>query len=229
MTFTQILAEARRLVKANSTSYTTADITVSANKALDRVVTIIRDSEGRWQWDDTNQTDFPFGTTALVANQQDYSVATSHLKIERVEVKNEAGVWNKMKPIDQADLFDQSITDFLSTAGDPVYYDKVGSSVLLYPKPDYSQAASLKVFHERGPSYYTVSDTTKEPGFASIFHNLIPMWCAYDYALINSNTVLENLRTEIDIWEDKLKDHYSHRDKDEKIRLTVMGAKQSFR
>jgi len=231
MTFTEILAESRRLTKTsgNTTSYSADDITVSANRALDRITAIIRDSEGRWQWDDTNYTDFPFATTALVADQQDYSLATPHHKIERVELKDSSGAWNKLVPIDQADLFDSSITDFLKTSGTPKYYDKIGTSVLLYPKPSYSQAASLKVFHERGASYFTSSDTTKQPGFISTFHSLVPMWCAYDYALLNlSASFTKGLREEIALWEDWLKGYYAKRDKDEKITLSAKGARYKF-
>jgi hypothetical protein len=229
MTFTQILAESRRLVKANSTSYSTPDITTSANRAIDRIVSIIRDSEGRWQWDDSNQTDLPSATTSAVANQQDYSLSTAHLKILRVEIKDEDGIWHKLQPIDQADLFDSSITEFLSTAGTPQYYDKQGTSLLMYPKFSYSQAASIRVFHERGASYFTSADTSKEPGFNSMFHSLVPMWCAYDYALINSLPILPTLRNEINITEEKLKDHYGTADKDERnIRITSKGARYQF-
>lgn len=221
MTFTEILAESRRFVKADSTSYSTADITVSANRALDRVTALIRAAEGRWSWDDSNNTDLPIATTALVADQQDYNLDPTHYQIQRIEVKDEDGIWHKLDPIDQTDVYNQSLTDFLKTSGVPKYYDKVGNSLFLYPKPSYAQAASLKCFYTRGPSYFDVSDTTKAPGFNVIFHQLIALWAAYDYAAINQLSVKKDIADEIAIKEDKLNEYYSLRNKDEHIRIAA--------
>lgn len=221
MTFTEILADARRFVGADSTSYSTTDITASANRALDRVTALIRAAEGRWSWDDSNNTDLPIATTALVANQQDFNLDPTHYQIQRIEVKDEDGNWNKLDPIDQTDIYDQSLTNFLQTPGVPRYYDKVGNSVFLYPKPSYSQAASLKCFYTRGPSYFTTADTTKTPGFNTIFHQLIALWASYDYAVINQLAVKKDISEEIAIKEDKLSEYYSLRNKDEHVRLAA--------
>jgi len=221
MTFTEILTEARRLVKADATSYPTSEITESANRAYDRAVALIRESEGRWQWDDTNNTDLPIATTELVDGQQDYELDPTHYEMERVEVQDELGGWHRVLPIDQADIYDQSITDFLSTAGVPQYYDKIGRSILLYPTPSYTQDDALKVWYKRGPSYFTVSDTTKPPAINTLFHRLIPLNCAYDYAFINQLTVAPSLQDKILTMEDDLINHYSRRDRDDKIRLRV--------
>lgn len=221
MTFTEILTEARRLVKADSTSYPTSEITESANRALDRAVALIREAEGRWQWDDTNATDLPVATTALTDGIQDYELDATHYEMERVEVQDETGKWTKVHPIDQADIYDQAMSDFLSTAGVPQYYDKVGRSILLYPTPSYTQADSLKVFYKRGPSYFTTSDTTKTPGINPLFHRLLPLNCAYDYAFINQLTVAPSLQDKILTMEDDLINHYARRDRDDKIRLRV--------
>ena len=219
LTFTQILSESRRLVRANSSSYSTDDITSSSNRALDREVAVIRDAQGRWQFDDSNNTDFPIATTGLVANQQDYGLDPTHYRIERVEVLDEAGNWTKLTSIDEADIYNQSITDFLSGAGVPQYYDKTANSLFLYPKPNYTQSASLKVFYERGPSYFTSADTTKTPGFNPMFHSLIPLWCAYDYAFVNQLDIADRLRAEIASMEENLISYYSLRDKDEHLGL----------
>ena len=222
MTFTEILAEARRLVKADSTSYTTADITESVNRAYDRVVSLVREAEGRWQWDDDNNTDLAIATTALVADQQDYELDVTHLEVERMEVKDENGTWYKLAPIDQADVYDQSVTDFLSAAGVPMYYDKVGNVIFLYPKPSYAQDASLKIFYKRGPSYFSVSDTTKVPGFASLYHRILPVYAAYDYAFINQLSVKGDLANTIALMENDITDHYARRDRDDKLRLKTV-------
>lgn len=227
MIFTDILAEARRIAKASTSSYSTTDITSSANSALEREIALIRDAQGRWQFDDSNNTDFPFATTALVANQQDYTLDINHYRLERVEVLDQDGNWNKLIPIDQTDIYDQSLTDFLKGAGTPKYYDKTNNSLFLYPKPNYNQTASLKVFYERGPSYFTTADTTKSPGFNPLFHRLIPLWCAYDYAFINQLKIAPTIRAEITQMEDNMMEYYSLRDIDDHIRLTTK--RYSFR
>jgi len=221
MQYTDIQTESRRIVKANSVSFSVSDITTSSNRALERVTGLIRQAQGRWQWDDSNNPDYAIATTLLVADQQDYELDPTHYQIERVEVKDQDGNWSKLESIDQADLYNTSLTDFLKTAGSPQYYDKVGNSIFLYPKPNYGQTASLKVFYERGPDYFETTDTTKQPGFNPLFHSLIPLWNAYDYAFINALPILGSISERISLMEDDLKAYYSLRDKDEHLRLST--------
>lgn len=222
MNKTDLDTDARRLTKTNAYSYPTDELTSSENRALERVTSLIREAEGRWQWDDSNETDFPIATTALVADQQDYSLeGTSHFRIERVEVQDEDGGWHKLASMDQADVYDEALTSFLNTAGTPAYYDKVGNSLFLYPKPSYSQAASLKLYHERGPDYFMESDSSKSPGFNPLFHRLISLWAAYDYAFINQLESADSLQGQIALMEDQLSEYYARRDRDEHIRLTA--------
>lgn len=225
MTFTEIIAEARRFVKQSSTSYTTADITTSSNRALERITSLIREAQGRWQWDDSNNTDYSIATTALTSGTQDYQLDPTHYKIERVEVMDEDGNWNKMMPIDQVDVYDQAFTSFLGTDGNPVYYDLNNGSIFLYPTPNYSQNASLKVFYERGPSYFTTSDTTKEPGFNKLFHSLIPLWSAYDFAFINQLPIESSLIQRIKLMEDDLVTFYTLKTPDDRVRLAARRGK----
>lgn len=226
MTFTEIISDARRLSKSDSTRYDIDDLTLSANRAVDRIVALIRKHQGRWQWDDSNDDDFAISTTDLVttlgSEQQDYQLDPTHYRIERVEVKDADGNWHKLASLDQSDIYNQSLTDFLSGAGLPQYYDKVGNSIFLYPKPlatAVTESNGLKVFYERGPSYFISSDTTKEPGFNPLFHRLVSMWTAYDYALINLLPVAKNLREEIAVAEDELANYYLLRDMDDHIRI----------
>lgn len=221
MTYNDIKSKIYLLTKTNATSFPVADLTILANNALDRVASIIMKSDGRWQWDDTNQTDLPIATTGLVTDQQDYSMDVDHLEVTRVEIKDQNGNWVLIDPIDQQDLYDQSLTDFLKSSGQPRFYDKIGNSFFLYPKPDYTQAASLKVWFKRGPSYFTTSDTTKTPGFSTLYHDLIPLWVSYDYGLANGSSNVNLLMQEIQRKEEALREDYSLRAKDEHIKLSA--------
>lgn len=218
MTFTEIITEARRLTKSKEAGYPTDEIVSSANNALEYATALIRQAEGRWQWDDSNYTDLPNATRTITSGQQDYSLDATHYRIERVEIKDTTGNWIKLVPFDQRDI-DTSLTDFLDGSGVPQYYDKVGNSLMLYPAPDYTQAASLKVFYQRGPSYFTSTDTTKAPGFNPLFHRIIPLRCAYDWFLINQPEKADRFKLEAIDLEEQLQDFYSLRDKDEHVGL----------
>jgi hypothetical protein len=211
-----------------------ATFTRLTNEALNSIASLIMQSDNRWQWDDINDTDFPVATTNLVttlnSEQQDYSFDVTFLKILRVEVLDSAGNWTKLQPIDQSDIYDQSLTDFLKTAGQPLYYDKVGNSVFLYPKPlatAVTSANGLKVYFQRPPSYFTASDTTKQPGFNSLYHRLVALKASFDYAMVNSLDVVGSIPTGkglaymVETAETKLVEDYALRNKDEHIKLSV--------
>lgn len=234
MTYSDITTDIDFLVKSDSTTYPIAQKTANVNRALDTVVSAILGADGRWQWDDTNYTDLPIGVTDLVSGQQDYSFDTEYLVLTRLEVQDSDGKWRYLTPIDQNDLNysrtvladnipgytpveGQSLTDFLSTPGKPVYYDKIASSVFLYPKPNYNLTGGLKAYFQRKADYFTVSDTTKEPGFAKHLHRYLSLSAAYDFALTNGLAKASTLRQELSVLEQKITDFYAYRPKDEKV------------
>lgn len=219
MTLDQIRAKVYFLTSTSGVDdFPDATLVGEANNALDRVTSLIFQSSGRWQWDDSNSSDFSIATTDLIAEQPDYSLEVTHLQVSRMEVKDTDGNWHKLIPIDQTDIT-QSLTDFMKTSGLPVYYDKIDKSVFLYPKPNYDQDDSLKLYFQRGPSYFVVSDTTKSPGFSTLYHDLIPLWVAYNFALSNGKSNANTLLTEIQKREETLEEDYALRGKDDHIRL----------
>ncbi len=221
MTLDQIRTKIYLLTSTNVSSLPDATLVPLVNNAFDRVTSLIMGSDGRWQWDDTNNTDIPIGTTDLVTSQQDYSIDITHLEITRVELKDSNGNWNKLDPIDEQDIYNQSLTDFLKTANVPIYYDKIGNSIFLYPTPNYSQSASLKVYFERGPNYFVTSDTTKAPGFNALFHDLLAYWPAYDFAISTGKANANNIMSAITEKEDALAQFYALRAKDDHPRVRV--------
>lgn len=205
-----------------------ATFTRYINEALNRVANLIMTSDGRWQFDDTNNTDFPIATTTLVttagSEQQDYTFDVTMLRILRAEVLDSTGAWRKLTPIDQSDIYDQSLTDFLKTAGLPIYYDKQGASIFLYPKPlaaSVTAASGLKIWFQRPPSYFVTSDTTKVPGFNSMYHRLVALIASRDYAVFKQLSVAKGLSDLVLLGEDSLVENYTLRNKDEHIKLSV--------
>lgn len=231
-----IVQECDFLVGSDDTTYPIAEKTRNANRALDKVISIILSADGRWQFDDTNYTDLPIGTTNIITGQQDYSFSTDMITVTRVEVKDAQGNWRYLLPFDQRDLMpDQpntlprvggsiagtnySLTEFMEQSGTPAYYDKLATSVFLYPKPNYNSTGALKVFYQRQPNYFISTDTTKEPGFAKHLHRYIPLSMAYDYAISKDLGKRNVLREEMLVMEKQIMDHYTIRKKDEKTRL----------
>lgn len=190
-----------------------------SNRALDSVVTTIFESDDRWNFDDTTYTDYPIATTNLVTSQRDYVLSVSHLKVTRVEIKDNDGNWYKLNPIDLVDI-GQARDEFMEQDGTPRYYDKTANSVFLYPASDYDSEGGLRVYYQREPNYFLSTDTTKEPGFATILHRLIPLKACYDFAIANNLTdKITTLNNEITRKELELKKFYGRRNKDEILKI----------
>ena len=195
-----------------------ADKTRCINSHYDRVANLIMKADNRWEWDDDNKTDLPIATTALVANQQDYNISGAQfLKILKVELKDSNGNWQVLFPISLDDKRNESMTDYQKTAGTPREYDKLGNSVFLYPKPDYGQATSLKIFYQRNVTHFVVGDTTTPPGFAENFHRILSYGASLDYAIAHSMTgKIGILMPLIQKMEADIIEFYSDRDRSDK-------------
>lgn len=223
MTISDIVTKIYNYTKTNSSSYPAASMLIDINQAYNRVVSLILQADGRWQWDDDNRTDLPIATTTITASQQDYTIAVAHLKLLRAEIKqNGATYFSRLDPIDQVD--DPGALNNVDT-GIPYCYDMQGGSVFLYPIPNYTQAASLKLHFQRGPDEFTSGQVTagvKSPGFNSLYHDLIPLWVAYDYAISNGLPVAGGFFAEIQRKEDQIVRDYGKRNKDDPSSITSM-------
>lgn len=215
-----IVQEARWLVNANATSYTLKDITRNANRWLDKAVSVILEADGRWQFDDTNQSGEAVYSQNLVSGTQSYDILATHLRITRVEIKNSDGNYVRLQPIDQNEV-DGTLTDFQSTDGTPMFYDLIGNDIVLYPAPNYASTNGLKYWFQRAGSYFATTDTTKTPGFASIFHRYITLGCALDYALKNNLETRVRFKEEVLEMEQSIQHFYNRRAGDENIVMNV--------
>src|SRR3990167_10147115 len=193
-TYDQIRSKVYLLCKTNVTSLPNASLNLYTQPAEDRVVSLILHADAQWQFDDRNYSDLPIATTTITSGQQDYSLAVSHLTIDRARIKDSGGNWTILDPIDRRDLkTDYSISIF-NGSGLPTHYDKMGSSVFLGPISNYTQAASLELTFTRGPLKFDYTDdkftddtgsASSSPGFNTLFHDLIPLWASFNYAIAN--------------------------------------------
>lgn len=204
------------------------DRTRSANNKLNSVVSLILRADNRWQFDDDNFENLPEGTTDMVSGQQDYEIPVSDfLTILEVLVKDQNGDWKVLDAIDRNKGKAQDLADLESddNNGLPLYYDKSGSSLYLYPKPSGTYttlSGGLKVRFQRNPSYFTVTDTTKEPGIAKPFHRSISIGMATDYCLANGLIQkLQLLKEEDARMSESIVEHYSSRNRDEQPKMRL--------
>lgn len=214
------------LCDSNDTSYPRLQKTREANNGLDEVVGKIINTDGTWQFHDTNYTDNPVGTGDLVEGQSSYSFAEDFLDIENIKIKDVNGYWNILKPIDQRHS-DTPLEDYLETDGMPEYYDMNGDTIRLYPAPSATHVtltAGIKVQFKMKPSAFTYASTTaadtKEPGFA-LHHQIIAYYMAIPYCM-------KHKKDRVGLYEKKkyellqgIIEHYSSREKDQKKNMEM--------
>lgn len=222
LTFTEIVNKIDKEAKSNSSSFPLADKVVEINQGMDEVLTNIFEVGGTWQFDDSNHTDYPIIKTDLVAGQRDYQFvgdANNYLvlEIQKVLCATEDGVFQEMKPVDQqSDVGMHNFWDGQNVQGTPYRYDKTANSIFLDPVPSYAETGGLKIFINREATYFTISDTTKKPGFWGLQHKYLTYYAAYEYASRNG------LKTAPLIFEKRersmlaIREHYARRQKDVK-------------
>ena len=203
-----IVSDTHFEASSNSNSYPIADITRNSNTALDTAVSLILFADEKWDFDSSNSTDFPIGTTNLLSGQNDYEFDDDFLVIKSIEIQDSAGNWKKLKPIDNLTLDEQeSMSTLTENTGTPEYYDKVGNSFFLIPTPNYNRRlveegeAGIKVYFQRNIDYFTTTDTTKEPGFAKHLHKYIPLYNAYVYACAKELAKANKLEKRLEFYE----------------------------
>jgi hypothetical protein len=170
----------------DSTQWATANITGSCNDCMDFLAGEYIKADRRFQWDDTNHTKLPIGTTNLVAPQSDYSFLTDEqgntiINLTRIDIKDSAGNWTRLEELDETE--ETKALDEVVIAGTPTGYYKIANNIIrLNRLPESSVTSGLKFYFQRRPSYFVATDTTKEPGFTSVPHSIFVTWASYDCA-----------------------------------------------
>jgi hypothetical protein len=229
MQYSEILSGIERLTKtqsATTSSYPLAAKTIDVNFAYAKYFSIAQEFSKSFLADDQNQTDYPIIPIDLVANQKDYpltvdgsSIPNQIQNIYRVELTDENGLDHLLKPIDMEEI-DCALAEYKKTAGVPQEYDKTSSSIFLYPTPSYSLVSGLKLYFSRTPIYFTVSDTTKEPGIPHQFHYFLVLYPAYLYCVANALPQANAYKNELLEMIDNIKD-YANRSRDTRNRITA--------
>jgi len=160
------------------------EFTAYSNTILRRLWHTIHESTGCWEYDDSNETDLPQATANLVSGTAKYALPTDALTIKRVEVKDSSGNWVVLKPLIREEI-KVAIDEALDTDSLPVYYRLLGDIIELFPASNYNSTSGLKVYYDRGSVAFVYTDTTKNPGIASEYQDLIPLGASIEWLDIN--------------------------------------------
>jgi hypothetical protein len=201
-----------------NTEYSLIDRTRNVNITWDEVVSELYKADPNHKWDDTTNSDLPFATTALLANQNHYDLLDSALVIHRVRMKDQSGKYVTLTPVLRRELTDSE----LESTGTPEKYYKIGGVVFPIPVPDYGATDGVELEFQRGANHFTISDTDKEPGFNSQFHQLLPVSAALMYAIAHGmSKKIQVLLSEKERIKTAMTEHYERRSPDEQPQIRL--------
>lgn len=201
------------------------------NRSLDDFTRIAIESSGTWQWDDSNQTDYPIITSNIVSGQRDYAFTTDGsgnfvLDIYKVAILASAttSVYQELQAADiSSEEFSTFVANDITATGVPWRYDKLANAIFFDPIPNYSATNGLKVYINRTASYFASTDLTKKPGIPAIFHSYLYLAAAHRYAARNSmpiaggrlrNGAFTGLLMEVNDLETQIKKYFALREQD---------------
>lgn len=231
----QLIEDRTNTQSSTSTSYTLAAKTRDINLAFAKFMSIAVDSSGRWQVDDTTQTDYPIIDADLIAGQKDYAFTLDGstpqnyvLDIHRVECLDSAGNWVLLRPLDMKDV-SVALDAFQPTNGTPAFYDKTSNAIFLYPAPSYSWRLAnearqgLRFYFSRTPVYFTATgNDSKVAGIPDIFHEYLVIRPAYFYCLSKGlSQKAAAYKVEMQEMESMIRKYYGTRQRDEDPAMTV--------
>lgn len=211
-----LVSETRELcgLAHDSTSYSLNSIVRRLNAALEELVALIIESDGEWQFDDSNLTNLPVGTIDLTASQADYSFNEEFLAIEQVLIKDDDGNFQTLKPIDPREFKIIPVEQYFAATGLPTHYDILGDTIILYPAPvaaDVTLTAGLKVRFKRTIDLFTTLDTTQEPGIPSTHHVMIAYMAAIPRCVLYRPRVVVSYERKVESMKVSLMEFYARR------------------
>ena len=152
------------------------------NDAMNRYCHLAFQADGRWPFDDINQSSPPIDTLDIVSGTNRYKFGTfteKILNLIKLEILNSDGQGVSLIPESINDLYDSFQKLYLDTAnvGTPSHYCKFGDFIYLRPFPDYSETDGLLAYFNRPATrfdFVLATVTIAAPGvFTSVAHGLV--------------------------------------------------------
>lgn len=191
-----IVTLSQNLCNQNSTTFGIKLQTIYANMVMREILSWMFRASGGWKVDDTNNTDLPEPTSQLNANQALYTLPIQAQDLSFVAFTDNSGFVKKLIPITEQEIEDRGYAEaqFMNIPGYPMYYRPIGNVIKLYPAPNFTQANGLQVGISRDISQFVVGDTSKQPGFESMFHEAVPVGMAMMFAESKQLAIAAGLR-----------------------------------
>jgi hypothetical protein len=222
MTLTDIDSKVSEYTNTTSTTYTGAKRLINLNLALNEIQVEIWKACDEWDFDDSNNDDFPVLTTDLILGQQDYGLETYMKRVKRLEISYDGTNWVRVKPfnVNESDTTNDT-TDIANhfTKENP-YYDTLGSSILIYPIPDDNITDGLKIWVDRDMYEFESETGEDKPGFDSQFHRAIPMIMAREWFMSKDLPKVALYEGMIDKVKADIRNTYSGKQQDRKYMFT---------
>jgi len=218
-----IVQQSRTFLRVDSTQWATSKIVNSCNNYSDMLAGYAIATDERFEWDDTNHTKLPIGTTNIVLDQSDYSFLTDEqgnriITLTRIDIKDSSGNWTRLKELDEGE--EVKALNEVVVSGVPTGYYKIADNIIrLNRLPEANVTGGLKFYFQRVPSYFVATDTTKEPGFANLLHRGFVIASALDGAIALGLPNVEALAMESAKEQQKMITYFSGRNKDIHRRL----------
>jgi hypothetical protein len=206
-----------------------AEFTNYVNEENAKVWHLIFMSALGWDYDDSNQTDLPIANGDFTDGTGVYALPTTALTVSRIEIADSSGDYYRGRPLTEIEV-DTPFPEFWDADGIPLYYKLKGQTIEFYPAPDYTTTSNtgFKVYFDRGSVDFATTDTTQTPGFASPYHEILPIKAAKKWLMTKGLTnSWQQLVAEEQKLEAQLQQFYSKRFKD-KVKF-VGRAYQSFK
>jgi len=226
-----IVQQVRSFMRADSNQWTTAKIVNSCNNWLDTLTGYAIGADRRFQWDNTNHTALPEGTTTLTIDQTDYSFLTDQqgnniITLTGISILRN-GIYVPLMPVDRNDPSIDASTFGVNT-GVVTYYDKIADNVIrLDAKPEATVSLGLKFFFQRTAPSFTALDTTRTTGFSPLLDRGFVIASAYEGAITLGLSNMQALSAEMQKEEKKMIQYFEDRNQDEERILRPIGI--SFR
>lgn len=220
----------------DTNAFTLKDRTRCMNERYRQIWQWIFMAYGGWQFMDDNSSDvttgIPEAAQNLTSGTNLYALPSAALSVRSVEFKDSSSNWYKLYPLTNEQITTtQGLDNFQSTSGTPKYYTLYGDVIRIYPTPNFSVTSGLKIQFDQDISTFASTDTTKVPGFASVFHRALSVGAALDYAVSHSIAgLVPSLSVLWNDYEKRIKEFYSRRFTDKfPTRVTVRDAVIEFK
>jgi len=183
-----------RMKDGDVTGTLLSQVTTRINSAFERIMPLLLSYSDNIRWDDSNHTDAPSGTFNIVANQNDYKFAEDDnnldiLNITHVGRKTVSGdtVFTGLTRIKADDPRVPTILNpDTSVTGIPSGFLELGGRIYFDILPNYSLTNGAEIIFGREQEYFSATgDDTKEAGIPKPFHELLVLYAALDWNMVN--------------------------------------------